>query len=139
MHKQKFGTIDCYIVQLDKLCSQIFSIAFVLVLFSVMMAFLYLLGFVATIGFKTYLPTIYEKTKPIFLVFFGLVWLFSMVIMAAGYHEKYREKPIIKRLYKGVIEKSTFLYLGMYKPVQYINFTFGSNMLHKKYFKSLFL
>lgn len=139
MYKQKFGTLDSYIVRLDKLCSQIFSIAFVLVLFSIMMAFLYLLGFVATIGFKTYLPTIYEKTKPIFLVLFGLIWLFSMAIMVAGYNEKYREKPIIKRLYKGVIEKSTFLYMGMYKPVQYINFTFGSNMPHKKYFKSVII
>jgi hypothetical protein len=139
MYKQKFGTLDSYIVRLDKLCSQIFSIAFVLVLFSIMMAFLYLLGFVATIGFKTYLPTIYEKTKPIFIVLFGLVWLFSMAIMVAGYNEKYREKPIIKRLYKGVIEKSTFLYMGMYKPVQYINFTFGSNMPRKKYFKAVVL
>lgn len=139
MYKQKFGTLDSYIVKLDKLCSQIFSIAFVLVLFSIMMAVLYLLGFVATIGFKTYLPVVYEKTKIIFLVLFALIWVFSMVIMAIGSKEKYRSKPILGNLYKATIEKSTFLYMGMYKPIQFINFTFGSNMPHKKYFRTVLI
>jgi len=139
MYKQKFGTLDAYIVKLDKLCSQIFSIAFVLVLFSIMMAILYLVGFVATVGFKTYLPVVYEKTKIIFLVLLGLIWTFSMVIMAIGSKEKYRSKPMLGRLYKATIEKSTFLYMGMYKPMQYINFTFGSNMPHKKYFRTVLI
>ncbi|MCP9769972.1 hypothetical protein EGI22_18870 [Lacihabitans sp. LS3-19] len=137
MYKEKFDSLDGFIVRLDKLCSQIFSIAFVLVLFSIMMALLYILGFVATIGFKTYLPSLYEITKPVFLGLLGVLWLFSMLIMAAGYTEKYREHPIIRKLYKATVEKSTFLYMGMYKPIQYINFTFGSNMPHKKYFKSV--
>ncbi|MFN8430264.1 MAG: hypothetical protein U0V04_09810 [Spirosomataceae bacterium] len=139
MYKQKFGTLDAYIVRLDKLCSQIFSIAFVLVLFSIMMAILYLVGFVATVGFKTYLPLVYEKTKIIFLVLLGLLWTFSMVIMAIGSKEKYRSKPMLGKLYKATIEKSTFLYMGMYKPMQYINFTFGSNMPHKKYFRTVLI
>jgi len=139
MYKEKFGTLDGFIVRLDKLCSQIFSIAFVLVLFSCMMALLYLLGFVCTIGFKTYFPEFYGKTKPILLAIGVLIMGFSSLIMAVGTKEKYREHPIIGKLYMAIVGKSTFLYMGMYKPIQYINFTFGSNMPRKKYFKAVLL
>ncbi len=137
MYKQKFETLDAYIVRLDKLCSQIFSIAFMLVLFSLMLAILYLGGFILTIGFKTYLPAIYEKTKKLFLIFLGAIWLFSAIIINLGTREKYRNRPTIARLYKSTVERSTFLYMGLYKPIQYINFTFGSNMPHKKYGKAV--
>jgi hypothetical protein len=82
---------------------------------------------------------VYEKTKNIFLVLLVLIWTFSMVIMAIGSKEKYRNKPLLGKLYKATIEKSTFLYMGMYKPIQYINFTFGSNMPHKRYFRTVMI
>ena len=139
LYKSKFGTLDGFIVKVDKLCSQIFSIAFVLVLFSIMMAIMYIVAFVATVGFKTYFPEIFLKAKP-FLIALGIgFWVFTMVIMALGYQEKYREHPTIGKLYKKIVLGSTFIYMGMYKPIQYINFTFGSNMPHKKYLKAVTL
>lgn len=139
MYKDKFGSFDGYIISLDKKCSQIFSIAFLLVLFSIMMAMIYILGFIATVGFKTYFPVFYTQSKPIFIVVGLVLFISALTIMTVGSRKKYREHPTIGKLYKKVIEKSTFLYMGMYMPMQYINFMFGSNMPHKKYLKAVTL
>lgn len=65
-YKKEIGSLDGFIIRLDKICSQIFSIAFVLVLFSLMLALLYVVSFLGTIGVKMYFPEFYIKAKPIF-------------------------------------------------------------------------
>lgn len=137
IYKKKFGSLDGFIVRLDKICSQIFSIAFVLVLFSLMLALLYLVAFLGTIGLKTYFPEFYVKAKPIFLAIALALFVLSLVILLLSSKEKYREHPLVGKLLKQYIQKSTWLYMGMYKPIQYINFTFSSNLPHKKYFRAV--
>lgn len=139
IYKKKFGSLDGFIVRLDKICSQIFSIAFVLVLFSLMLALLYVVIFLGTVGVRTYFPELYTKAKPIFMAIALAIAVVSMLIFLLSSKEKYREHPLVGKLYKHFIQKSTWLYMGMYKPIQYINFTFGSNLPRKKYFRAIAL
>lgn len=136
-YKKKFGTLDGFIIRLDRFSSQIFSIAFVLVLFSLMLALLYLLIFTGTVGIKTFFPEFYSKAKPIFLVSGGFILVTSLILVLLSTNEKYREHPVIGKLLMQFVDKSTWLYMGMYKPIQYINFTFASNLPRKKYFSTL--
>jgi hypothetical protein len=137
VYKKNFGSLDGFIVRLDKICSQIFSIAFVLVLFSLMLALLYVVSFLGTIGIKTYFPEFYIKAKPIFLAIALALLALSLVILLLSSKEKYREHPVVGKLLKHYIQKSTWLYMGMYKPIQYINFTFSSNLPRKKYYRAV--
>ena len=133
-YKKKFGTLDGFIIRLDRFSSQIFSIAFVLVLFSLMLALLYLLIFTGTVGIKTFFPEFYSQAKPILVIVGEVILVASLVLVLLSANEKYREHPVIGKLLMQFIDKSTWLYMGMYKPIQYINFTFASNLPRKKYY-----
>jgi energy-coupling factor transporter transmembrane protein EcfT len=130
-YKNSFISLDTFIVRLDKICSQIFSIAFLLVLFSIMMAMTYSFAFIGTIGLKTYFPQFFAIVKPIFLVLFIGLMIFTFLITYLTSKPQYREIPLVAKLSKHYIQKSKWLFLGLYKPMQYINFTFGSNLPRK--------
>jgi len=136
-YKKKFGTLDGFIIRLDRFSSQIFSIAFVMVLFSLMLASLYLVTFMGTVGIKTFFPVFYSQAKPILLITGGFILVTSLLLVLLSTNEKYREHPVIGKLLMQFIDKSTWLYMGMYKPIQYINFTFASNLPRKRYYFTL--
>ncbi|WP_028522268.1 hypothetical protein [Runella limosa] len=136
-YEKKFGSLDGFIIRLDRISSQIFSIAFVMVLFSLMLTIMYIVTFAGTVGLKTYFPVFYSKAKPVFMVAGGSIMVLSLVIVLLSSKEKYREHPFFSKLLKQYIAKSAWMYMGMYKPIQYINFTFASNLPRKKYFLSL--
>lgn len=132
--KKKFGKLDDFIIRLDRRCSQIFSIAFILVLFSVMIALIYILSFLLIVGVKTYIPAYYVKVM-YFLRIILIAWFclsaFGFII---GTKEKYREHPILGKWLKIIVQSSSLLYFGMYKPINYINLVFASNLPRKKYY-----
>lgn len=135
-YKKKFGTLDGFLVRLDKICSQIFSIAFILVLFSVMLTVLYLLSFLFNVVLKTYKPELYTNVSYILGITLIIFIVLGLLITFLASKEKYRENPIISKLLKVYISSSTWMYVGMYKPIQYINFVFASNLPRKKYYLS---
>jgi hypothetical protein len=130
---RKFGSFDAYIIGLDKKCSQIFSIAFVLVLFNILMVLIYGLGFIFLIGFKTYFPDLYISMKP-FLKWFVIIGSFSSFCIALiGMSKKLRENSVLGKILNSFIDKSSFMYLGLYKPINFINYVFASNISLKRY------
>lgn len=133
-YKKKFGTLDGFLVRLDKICSQIFSIAFILVLFSVMLTVLYLLTFLFNVVLKTYKPELYTNVSYIIGITLIIFIVSGLLITFLASKEKYRENPVISKLMKMYITSTTWLYVGMYKPIQYINFVFASNLPRKKYY-----
>lgn len=136
-YKKKFGTLDSYLVRVDKICSQIFSIAFILVLFSVMLTVLYLLAFLFNAVLKTYKPELYNIVSKILGLAFLVFSVFALLITFLASKEKYRENPVISKLLKIYMTSTTWMYVGTYKPIQYINFVFASNLSRKKYYLSM--
>lgn len=133
-YKKKFGTLDDFLVRLDKICSQIFSIAFILVLFSIMLTLLYLLAFLFNVVLKTYKPELYNIVSKVIGVAFIIFTGFAIVITMLASKEKYRENPVVSKWLNVYITSTTWMYVGMYKPIQYINLVFSSNLPRKKYY-----
>jgi hypothetical protein len=139
IYKKWFGTFDDFIVKLDKKCSRIFSIAFILVLFSVMISVGYLITFVGIVLFKTYQPELYSKVKILVTIGFWMFMAMNILILFAMSKEKYRENPVLSKWYVRIIKAMSWLYLGMYKPLSYINFVFASHLPRKTYYTYMIL
>ncbi len=139
IYRQRFGNFDDYIVWLDKISSQIFSIAFVLVLYSFMLAFAYLSFFLVVVLFKTFNETLYNKVKMPALVVLGILYILLLMVLLLANKPKFKDNERMQKAYNSIMTGSTWLYLGMYEPLNYINLVFGSNMPRKKYYRALTL
>lgn len=136
VYKEKFGTLDDFIVRLDKFCSKIFSVAFILVMFSFMMASMYLFIFALVFGLKLINHEFYFKYRAIAgIVLLALFIVFSIIFYVIG-QKKYRENPKYSNIYKKMVNSSTWMYFGMFKPINYLTFVFASNLSRKNYLKS---
>lgn len=135
IYKEKFGTLDDFIVRLDKFCSKIFSVAFMLVMFSFMMASMYLFIFVVVLGLKLINQEFYYKYR--FMVGIATLIIFSTYSIAITIlgQKKFRENPKFSKIYKKLVIGSTLMYFGMFKPINYIGFVFASNFSRKTYLK----
>lgn len=135
IYKEKFGSLDDYIIRLDKFCSKIFSVAFMLVMFSFMMASMYLFIFAIIFGAKNINQELYYKYRSVLGIgLFVFFMLFSVFFTLIG-QKKYRENPKYSQLYKKLVISSTWMYFGMFKPINYITFVFASNLPRKSYYK----
>lgn len=139
IYRQRFGSFDDYIIKLDKMSSQIFSIAFILVLYSFMMAMFYLLFFLVVVMVKTYNEPLYAKAKKPILTVLAVLYIILLLVLLLANKARFKENKTLQNLFNSIMTGSTWLYFGFYKPLNYINFVFGSNMPRKKYYRALFV
>lgn len=134
--QKKFGSLDDYIVRLDKICSQLFSVAFVLVLISVVYSLVYLSAFFVTVFIKNFFPEFYFFLINIAKVSFAILMVLSLVTIVLGSLKSYKEKPIVSKFQLIFAKFNSLVFFGMYKPINYINFVFASNLSRVRYYTS---
>ncbi len=132
-YRKTFGDSDDFIIRLDRLCSQIFSMAFVLVLFSLLMAIMYLGGFVFTVFFKSLAPKLFAEwggviNKVLMVVFFSFAGVFLILSL-----KRVREHPFWGRFYTQMAKSSKWMYFGLYKPMNHIMLVFASHVSYRRY------
>lgn len=133
LYRNRFGDFDDFIVRLDRFCSQIFSIAFLLALFGVIMSMFYLLGFVLLVFFKSLSPDLYKAwagTLRIIVLGFAFSLGFTVIILSQKY---FREHPRWGRYYTKMVKNVEWMYFGLYKPMSYIMLIFASHIPLKRY------
>ncbi|MFY7912868.1 MAG: hypothetical protein ACOVO2_25085 [Emticicia sp.] len=135
IYKNWFGSFDDYIVRLDKNCSRIFSIAFIMVLFSVMISVMYLVIFISIILFKTYNADLYAKIRNIAMISVVALLALVFVFVSIMNKEKYRDNPVLSKWFVRMVKMMSLMYFGMFKPLNYIGFVFASHIPHKTYYR----
>lgn len=132
-YRKTFGDSDDFIIRLDRLCSQIFSIAFVLVLFSLIMAIMYLGGFVFAVFFKSLAPKLFAEwggiiNNVLMVVFFSFAGFFLILSQ-----KRMREHPYWGKFYTQMANSSKWMYFGLYKPMNHIMLVFASHVSYRRY------
>lgn len=133
--EKKLGSLDAYMVRLDRLCNQIFAFAFLLALGGVGVGFIYHIIFGIYQLVKGFLP---DAAADFFfgLVFFAFMGfaLFSLVVTAL-----IKKKQHLSKKYGTVSARLTY-YFGLismpvvYKPLSYLMLAFVTNIPRKRYY-----
>ncbi|AUD00487.1 hypothetical protein [Spirosoma pollinicola] len=126
---QKMGSLPDYIIRLDRRCNIIFALAFSLVLLLLGIAAAYGLFILFEISLQLLLPnTLYNTTREL------VGWIFGIgvgVMSVANYIlnlPRFRENPRLAPLSFRLIQSSSAVFLGLYKPLLYITYTFYSQI-----------
>jgi len=136
--EQKLGTLDKYMVRLDRLCNQIFAFAFLLALSGVGFGIAYHLIFGIFQVMKGLLSEAASDLL-ILLLFFVFTGLAFLIVFASLWMKK---KPLWSKKYGSGGARLAY-YFGMitmplvYKPLTYLMLAFVTNIPRKRYYMAL--
>lgn len=136
----QMGTLPDYIVRLDRRCNVIFAIAFGLALLFIAISTTFILFIVIESGLQIVLPEHWYEQVRIWggivaaTLFYGFL-IFVLIVNLPRFRDDPRFAPIAFRL----SESMYIIFLGLYRPVQYIMYTFFSNHAHSTLKKRLVL
>ncbi|MBC7572049.1 MAG: hypothetical protein H7319_20330 [Spirosoma sp.] len=133
---QRLGSLDGYIIRLDQRCNVIFALASVMAIIFLIVALSYVLLVMVATLLQWYVPPNLYGTVMLVLRYVLLALLgFYMLISLSAAIPALRDHP---RLAPLVFRASTAPYLlmpGIGRPVQYIIYTFFSNVPRKTLYK----
>ena len=128
-HKQEMGSLEHFIIRLDRRCNVIFALAFLLAFALLMVVFAYSTIFLLFMGIQWLVPAaIYTAySRPVLIAFFGFITFLGLVSTVLNL-PRFREHPVWSvRAYRFSLV-FRLLFWGFYKPMQYITLTFYSNI-----------
>ncbi|WP_155297235.1 hypothetical protein [Spirosoma aerolatum] len=134
----EMGTLSDYIIRLDKRCNVVFALAFSLVFFLFGIAGFYAIFVLVEASLQLLVPDyLYETVRTVVgwsLASFVSVFFISYTILnLPRFRNDDRFAPIAFRMSEGF----SIVFLGLYRPAQYISLTFTSqipqNILQKRY------
>ncbi len=129
----ELGPLERYILRLDRRCNIVFGVAFLFVIYLVMVATFYLFILLIYAALQLFVPAtvlyVLKIAGFIFLCFVGLTSLLMMV-------KPIREHPIGEKVYNVYLSTGKTDFTGMYKPYMFIANTFSSNLPRKQFVRA---
>lgn len=130
---RRLGDSDDYIIKLDKWGNQLFSIAFVFVLFSIGISLVYILAFGVVALVRNVDPMHYQQwRRPVYYAFLSLTLLYLGAIIVLS-QRSIREHPRWAKLYVRLVGLTEIIYMGLYKPINHILLVFLSYVSYQRY------
>lgn len=136
--EEKLGRLDDYIRRLDRLCSQVLALAFLVALMGVALGLAYNIIFWAMQAAQIFLPEKWlEVLYALLLVVilggaFGMLWFNLKAKKSDDLNEKYG-----RRLAQWSWYFNMTLVPLLYRPIAYLSITFMSNMPPRRYYWAL--
>lgn len=132
--KKDLGSLQGYILRLDRHCNIVFAVAFLFVFMLIILAFCYVVVLLLYSGFQPLIPARYwQAIKMTSLVLLAILLVTTFVLAIP----QVREKPGMARLHYRIITFNKVITWGMYRPLSYITNTFYSNLPYRKLLKSM--
>lgn len=132
-YRQRLGDSDDYIVKLDKWGNQLFSIAFVFVLFSIGMTLFYMVIFGVIALMRSLDPTLYQQWRLRLYYGFMAVAVLYLIAFILLSRQSVRENPRWAKWYVKLVSITELMYLGLYKPLSHILLVFTSYIPYQRY------
>ncbi|MBE9463647.1 hypothetical protein ACFP1I_11995 [Dyadobacter subterraneus] len=130
--RSDLGSLESYIIRLDRHCNIVFAVAFLFVFLLIIVALSYVLVLLIYSGFQPLIPNRYWRgVKVAALVFFGIFMLISIVAALP----QVRSRPGMANFQYKMLSFSKWIYWGLHKPFSYIINTFYSHLTHSKLLK----
>lgn len=132
--QEKLGRLDAFIVSLDKMCSILFSISFMFVIFLLGVSWMYLLIFMLISILKFFIPdALYKEYEyTIYGSIIALIMLYALMVSILNL-KRFHEHPKFKKWYFAAtwnFGRVTFPLI--YYPMSYILTTLFSNVNTRK-------
>jgi hypothetical protein len=131
---RRFGSLENYIIKLDRRCNIVFAVAFLFTFFFILIAMGYL---VAILGYTYISPLIPEEYMPfvkvLAYILAGSYFLVSIVLSLPAV----RANPKGARLNYKFATALQFLFWGLARPSSYITNTFYSHIPPKKMLRNM--
>ncbi|HAD14519.1 MAG TPA: hypothetical protein DCF33_19010 [Saprospirales bacterium] len=139
--RERFGTLADYILQLDRLANQVFSVAFLIALTSLGIALAYLLVF----ALINVIPVYAGKeaggwiSTMVLILFVGMA-MTPVLMQSLMKSPKWSAKPWVQKMAKWAIQNAGFILMPfIYRPLTYLNLTFNSQIPKKRLVTALIL
>ncbi len=130
------GPLDRYILRLDQRCNVVFAVAFLFVIFLIIVAFAYLIILLVSSVLKPLIPAdIWHILVQAVNALFALYFISSIVLSLP----KVKAHPTGMSLHYQFTSASKLMYWGMYKPFAFIVNTFYSHLPFKKIIRTMVL
>lgn len=134
--QKKLTTVDDFIIRLDRTCSMLFSIAFIIILFMVSIASMYAIFFLIVFSSRFIIPTHWFVTYQIILgiaICLFLMFTISFSLLVQYQRKKGSNKEKYDRGYFLLNYRITQIIMpGMNRVMPYILYPFSSNLSKKK-------
>lgn len=133
--RKRLGSSDEMIRKLDRISSLIFSGAFAFVFIFVGTGFFYIVIFLIYNLFKLFLPPeVFDTWSSILLWTLSLVGISYVMAIVILNLKRFRSNPRLARWHFILTWKSSTIMMPLiYRPVQFINLTFQSNVSTRRY------
>lgn len=126
---QEMGSLPDYIIRLDRRCNIIFALAFSLVLLLLGVAATYALFILIETILQLLLPnTLYNTIRELIGWFFAVGFGGIAVTIVILNLPKFRENPRLAPLSFRLSQAFSIVFLGLYRPLLYIVYTFYSQI-----------
>lgn len=134
----EMGSLPAYIIRLDRRCNVVFALAFSLVLLFLSVAAAYILFILVETGLQLLVPnSLYETVRTVvgwvLILIIGGISISVTILNMARFRDNERYATLVFRLTEGF----SILFLGMYRPLLYIVYTFYSQIPEKTLKKRL--
>jgi hypothetical protein len=133
--EKKYGTLEAYIIRLDRSCSQVLGLAFLIALLGAGIGIVYQACFWIAHFFKMFLSESIVTTT-----LKGLYFLFLVFIpLIVWYNYKSKKEAAFDLKYGGFVGSgyyyfSNILFPFISKPMNFLSMTFSSNIPRKQYY-----
>lgn len=128
-YEREMGTLPDYIIRLDRRCNVIFALAFGLALMLLGIASIYglFLGFMTLLQLILPADTYALARETIFIILLAIYFIISSIILVLNL-PKLRDRPSTAPLAFRLSQLFSLLFLGLYRPLLYIMYTFTSQI-----------
>jgi hypothetical protein len=139
--RERFGTLADYILRLDRLANQVFSVAFLIALTSLGIALAYLMVFALINVIPVYAgKEVGRWISVVLLILFVGMAMTPVLMQSLMKSPKWAAKPRVQKMAKWVIQNMGFILMPfIYRPLTYLNLTFNSQIPKKRLITALIL
>lgn len=128
------GSLDQYILRLDRRCNIVFAVAFIFVFQLIVVALSYLLLLLLHAGLRPLIPADYwQPIKIIFFVLLGIYMSVSLLLTIPSI----RERPDMARFHYQFFSTNRLVSWGLYRPFRFITNTFFSHIPRQKLIQTI--
>lgn len=132
--EESMGSLDQYILQLDRRCNIVFAVAFIFVFQLIVVALSYLVLLLLHAGLRPLIPAHYwQPIKVAFFVLSGIYMAMSLLLNIPSI----RERPGMASVHYQFFSANRFISWGLYTPLRFITNTFSSHIPRQKLLKTI--
>ncbi|MEZ4918575.1 MAG: hypothetical protein R2792_05660 [Saprospiraceae bacterium] len=137
MAQERFGTMESYIIQLDKRCNSVFALAFLLAMGMAGIGLIYFFIFLITAILKVVLSASQAAATAAFL--YKMLFVFAIILILIQLLVKYRPQwERIARMAAQIQFSFAYVFMPFFaRPVQYLSMMFMTNSKKKTYYRGM--